>query len=441
LVVAALLGKTTLFPDSTPQATATQVSPPPATTPIQHVVVILKENRSFDNYFGSFPGADGATQGTLSNGQTVPLGQTPDPMPQDIGHAPGDWTTAYDGGAMDGFDTESGAISATGTDLAMTQMSESQIPDYWAYAKTYALGDHMFSDFKGASMANNLFEFAAQAGQFDAAMGHQSVYSTPHSQYGTKSPYPWGCDDPPDTFVWTIAQDNSQSAMFPCFPFRAMPNVLSDNGLSWRVYRGSADQQHNVLDALSQVRYNPALWSNNRPLKEFTSDASTGQLPAVSWIVSTQSDHPPQSACAGENEAISQVNAIMSGPDWSSTAIFMYWDEWGGFYDHVAPPQVDNVSYGFRVPLLVISPYTKVGTSANGGYISHTFYSFESILKFIEQNWSLPNLTPRDANANSMADMFDFSGTTRRPTLRLQKRSCTPLTAAEKKLAESRSYD
>jgi phospholipase C len=440
LVVAIGVGSDRMLGSGSGDAGADVVTPPPATTPIKHIVVIMKENRSFDNYFGSFPGADGATTGTLSNGQTVPLGRTPDPMPQDLGHSPKDWAKAYDNGALDGFDKENGAIAKDGTDLAMTQMTESQIPAYWAYAKRYGLGDHMFSDFKGASMANNLFVFAAQAGQYSNAMGNRSVIANPVSQFGKKSPAPWGCDDPPDTFVWTIASDDSKSPMFPCFPFQAMPNVLSDNGLDWRVYRATGDQPHNALSAIAGVRYDSNLWSNIQPLSHFTSDAGAGSLPAVSWLVSAHSEHPPESACAGENETVSEVNSIMNGPDWSSTAIFIFWDEWGGFYDHVSPPQPDNISYGFRVPLLVISPYTAVGSSPDGGNVSHTFYSFESILKFIEVNWTLPSLTPRDAGANSPMDMFDFTAPPRPPLIQTQ-RTCPTLTQAEKQLAKTRYFD
>ena len=414
--------------------------PGTAQTPIQHVVIILKENRSFDEYFGKFPGANGATTGKLSNGQTVNLAPTPDPMPQDIDHSPEGWATAYDNGKMDGFDEEDGAITSSGQDLAMTQMSQSQIPNYWSYANTYGLGDDMFSGFKGASLANNLFTFAAQAGQYDSAVGNKTVYSLPHSQYPPSLPVPWGCDNAPDTVVTMEASNGSLSSVFPCFDFPTVPDMLTKYGVSWNVFRRTATSPHNSLDAIQQDRLDPAAWSHVLPISQFDVEAKAGTLPNVSYIIPTNTEHPPSSACAGENETVSEVNALMHGADWSSSAVVIYWDEWGGFYDHVAPPQADYVSYGFRVPLLVISPFTKVGSSSNGGYISHDFYSQESVAKMIEDMWDLPTLTPRDANASDLFDFFDLSAAPR-PKLILTKRACPSYTRAELHLIRTANPD
>jgi hypothetical protein len=138
----------------------------------------------------------------------------------------------------------------------------------------------------------------------------------------------------------------------------------------------------------------------------------------VSWLVTgAGSEHPPNTACLGENWTVTQLNAIMNGPDWNSTAIFITWDDFGGFYDHVPPPQVDGFGLGMRVPLLIISPYAKAG------YISHTQYEFASILKFIETRFGLPPMATRDANANDMTDSFDFTQTPRAPLI-LQTRTC-----------------
>jgi phospholipase C len=130
----------------------------------------------------------------------------------------------------------------------------------------------------------------------------------------------------------------------------------------------------------------------------------------------------------------------MSGPEWSSTAIVVYWDEWGGFYDHVPPPQVDNVSFGFRVPLIVISPWTKRGPGSDGGSISSMFYSQSSILKLVEDNWALPSLDPRDAGSNDMMDFFDFSQVPKDPLI-LSQRTCSRLTKAEQLLLASEDPD
>ena len=405
------------------------------TTPIKHVVFIQKENRSFDEYFGQFPGANGATTGKMSNGTTVTLAQTPDPMPNDIDHSPGAWARAYALGKMNGFDREFGAFSSTGQPLAYSQMSESQIPNYWQYARTYALGDNMFANFKGASFANTLFMTAGQAGEFDSTLHNRSVFHVPQSP--SIPPLPtWGCDNPPDTYVEMLGPSNTVTQKRPCFNFNSMPQELQANGISWRFYadRNAPSWVHVSVDALAPVRFDPAKWSNVVSLSQLYTDAANGTLPAVSWVEGDHSEHPPSSACQGENESVQMINAIMNGPDWASTAIVISYDEWGGFYDHVAPPQPSYVSYGFRVPLLVISPYTKVGSSSNGGYISHTLYSFASVLKFIEVNWSLPSLGARDATSNDMTDLFDFAAP-QRPALLLQQRTCPGVTPAIQNLA------
>jgi phospholipase C len=410
-----------------------------STTAIQHVVVILKENRSYDSYFGQFPNAAGSTTGTMSNGTIVDLTQhpTPEPLNHDIGHSLSDFNTAYDGGKLDKFDLEKNAIF-NGVNNAYTQMSESQIPNYWQYARTYALADNLFSDYKGSSFGNNLFFYAAQSGREDPALAFRGVLGLPKPPKGQSLNTWWGCDDPVGTTVQMLGSDGTKAKVFPCFGFQGLPNILAANGVSWKVYAPLGDHSnlHNVLDAISPVRNDPALWGNDVALSNFVNDAANGTLPDVSWVATTQTEHPTQLACTGENETVSYVNAVMNGPLWSSTAIFVVWDEWGGFYDHVPPPQIDNYSYGFRVPMLIISPWTKYGVSSNGGYVEHTFLSHSSILKFIEDNWGLPALTARDAGANNIMDAFDFTQTPK-PTLTLTSRTCPALTAAQQASANS----
>jgi phospholipase C len=425
-----------------PSGSADRTGRPAATTPIKHVVILMKENRSFDSYFGRFPGADGATTGKLSNGTTVSLTRTPDPAPNDINHNGDSWQAAYDGGKMDGFDQEAGAYTASGRQLAYSQMRRRQIPNYWAYAKHYGLGDRFFADWKGPSFGNNLYSVAAQAGQYDSSQGNRIPYFIPVSNFVPRLS-PWGCDSPPDTVVTMMSTvGDRMGEAFPCFNFPSLPNTLQNHGMSWDFYGAPGDQgyAHNALDALSSVRNNQAMWSHVRPIASFAKAASAGSLPAVSWIASAQNEHPPYSACDGENETVSFMNALMKGPDWRSTAVFIYWDEWGGFYDHVPPPQINAVSYGFRVPFIVISPWTAVGSSADGGVISHTLYSQASVLKFVEDNWRLPSLTPSDGSANDVMDMFDFHAP-RKPKLILSTRKCRQLSRAERRLGHTRPTD
>jgi phospholipase C len=407
-------------------------------TPIRHVVFILKENRSFDSYFGQFPGANGATTGKMSDGTVIDLTQhpTPEPLNHDIRHNYADFRVAYDHGANDGFDLEQNAIYH-GVNNAYTQMREGQIPNYWQYARTYGLGDNTFSDYRGNSFGNNLFSIAAQSGRYDPTLHFRGVNGIPQPPRGESLNTWWGCDDPVGTTVKLLGSDGSRSSAFPCFSFEALPNKLAAEGISWKVYApiGQRGNTHNVLGAISSARYDPNLWANDVPLSGFTSDALNGRLPSVSWVVSTQTEHPVQLACDGENESVGYINAIMNGPDWSSTAIFIIWDEWGGFYDHVPPPQPDNYSYGFRVPLLVISPYVRYGPGSNGGYVNTTFFSQSSILKFIEDNWGIDPLTPRDAGSNNMMDFFDFSQVPK-PKLILTQHSCPLLSPAQQAAAD-----
>jgi phospholipase C len=439
LVVASVGVRLAAGPSTALGAPTAAVAQP--TTPIEHVVVIFKENRSYDNYFGRFPGGDGATHATKHDGTVVTLAETPDSVPRDPGHGPDAFRIAYDGGKMDRFDLERNAYSKTGEPLVLSQMYPGDIPNYWAYASHYAIADRFFAAWKGASFTNNLYEMAAQAGIYDPTLNGRTVYTIPKSPTGTRFRY-WGCDSPSDTYVRMLnPTTNKLTSMFPCFNFPALPNLLSNNGVSWHFYNTTGVQTvHNPLDALKPVRYDSQLWSKVVPTNQFLTDAANGTLPGMSWIVGSQLEHPPASTCKGENQTVSYVNAIMNGPDWSSTAIFVVWDEWGGFYDHVPPPQIDAISYGFRVPLIAISPYTKGGSLADGGSVSSTMYSHESILKFIEDNWGLPSMTPADARANDMMDMFDFSRTPA-PKLVLPMRTCPSLTTAAKHLLRTRPPD
>ncbi len=173
-----------------------------------------------------------------------------------------------------------------------------------------------------------------------------------------------------------------------------------------------------------------SLWDQHVVATEqFIQDAQNGQLPAVSWVVTKSglSEHPPASVCLGENWTVEQLNALMQGPEWNSTVVFLTWDDFGGFYDHVAPPVVDNFGFGPRVPLLIISPWVKPGL------ITHTTLEFSSVLKFIEQRFDLDPLTQRDQNANDLTGVFDFHQDPL-PPLILDTRQCGTGANAEIKL-------
>lgn len=417
VAVLGLVGLCGLMSSRTPVPRARSEALPADISVIQHVVFIIKENRTFDNYFGAYPGADGATSGTISTGQVIPLGPSPDYTgPYDPEHGYGSALEAMDGGKMDRFDLLYDG-NVNGNYLAYTQLNQASIPNYWSYAQNFVLGDRMFSSIHSDSFTNHLYTVAAQD---NGAIELRTPGVLPNGSG-------WGCDDPVGTNALLMDDEGDLSSEFPCWDFQTLADSLQNAGISWKFYAplpGTRGYNFSTLNAINHIR-NTSLWTTNVVSStQFASDALSGNLPAVSWLVTGYgSEHPHGSAvCIGENWSVAQLNAIMQGPDWNSTAIFLTWDDFGGFYDHVYPPNVDLLGLGPRVPLLIISPYAKPG------YISHTQYEFSSVLKFVEERFGLPFLTQRDANANDMTDSFDFTQSPL-PPLVLQPRSC-PIPAA-----------
>lgn len=333
---------------------------------IQHVVFIIKENRTFDNYFGAFPGANGATSGPISTGQVIPLGHSPDfTYPQDPEHDFGSAQVGTDGGKMDHFDLI-GDGNVNGNFLAYTQMQQADIPNYYAYAQNFVLADNMFSSIKGDSFTNHLYTVAAQD----------------NGAIGLKQPHPtgnpgWGCDDSPNNLAPLMDAQGNLSLEFPCWDFQTLADSLQNAGVSWKFYAPPAGQvgyNFSTLDAINHIRNGPLWTTNIANYTQFPTDAAAGNLPAFSWLVNgTENDHPfGTGTCNSENWAVNQINAIMQGPDWDSTVIFMTWDDFGGFYDHVPPPTLDQFGLGPRVPLIIISPYSQNGLARAGLHHAHT---------------------------------------------------------------------
>lgn len=397
---------------ASPTATASAPAVPGDMTVIQHIVFIMKENRSFDNYFGTYPGANGATTAPISTGQTITLGHTPDVTPRDIaGHGWYDYTSGWDGGKLDMFDVIPGG-SLNEDYLALTQLQQADIPNYWTYAQKFVLSDNTFTSVRGATFPNHLYMVAAQSG---------GDFLNPLQ--GNKTPNAWGCDSPAGTVSRTLdTATGLVTAPFPCYDFQTLADSLETAGISWKFYApkaGTSGYTFSALNAINHIRNGP-LWTSNVVLdSQFITDVQNGTLPAVSWLVtgSPSNEHPPESTCVGENWTVNQLNALMNSPEWNSTAVFLAWDDFGGFYDHVNPPVNDTFGLGPRAPMLIISPY------AQPGYISHTQYEFSSVLKFIEERFGIPPLTSRDAGANDTTDSFNF-GQTPLPPLILSTRSC-----------------
>lgn len=364
---------------------------------LQHTVFLIKENRTFDHYFGLFPGTDGATSGVISTGATTPLVHVTDPA--QLTGLCNSWDCALqamDGSKMDGFDLINGS-----TMNAYTQLQQQDIPNYWALAGHFVLADQYFTSVHGPSLPNELFSIAAQSG---------GVIDD-GSNYGAGV----ACDGTPAELVTLIDSGGNRTQVSPCFDFPILADSLAGAGISWTFYGGVP----NVFSTVRHIRNGPAWLQNFASSDQFLTDAVAGNLPAVSWLSAPAAadEHPPADWCIGENWAVQALNAVMQGPNWNSTVVFITWDDFGGLYDHVFPPQVDQFGLGPRVPLLIISPY------ARAGYISHTIYEHSSILKFVETRYALRPLTARDAAANDMLDSFDFHQQPQAPLL-LQTRQC-----------------
>jgi phospholipase C len=368
-----------------------------ARTPIHHIVFIVKENRSYDNLYGLFPGGDGTRIGHTADGRVVPLRRLQD-VQTDLQHNHHAAVTDIAGGAMNGFSTVPDKDGKK-TMLAYTTALPGQLPAYWGWAKRYELLDHTFSS-------------ADAAGSVDGP------------NYGVEN---WGCDGPVNLLVPVIRRGELVHVR-PCFKIDSIGAQLTRRGIPWSEY-GPPENGHGygwvAYDAVKPIRESPSYARHVYPLGWLPSDLEQNYLAAVTWIVPpyNRSDHPGgASLCEGENWTVDLINRIMRLPDWRDTAIVLTWDEWGGFYDHVPPPQPDRFGLGVRVPMLIISPWAKRG-------VGHTTYDFTSVLKFIDENFGMPVLSERERRANSIRNAFQFSHPLPRWTAPM--RTCPPVSAAE----------
>jgi phospholipase C len=403
-------------------AGAPAVTPPPvATAPlsrqgvtpsraskITHIVLLVQENRSFDNFFATFPGADGATSGKMHNGKTIPL-KKHNLSSLDISHDSQTFQTDYDGGKMDGFDQ---SLFIHSTQKAGTYpyqyVNPTQIQPYWTMAQQYALLDHMFQT-QGSGSFTAHQDLIAGATAIDAK---DSIIDTPSGS-------PWGCDAPAGTRTSLITTKGvilRGKGPFPCwtYPTGTLRDVLDAKGVSWRYYvppykANTPGGDWNAFAAIDAVRHGPE-WQNNISIPEsnILNDIPNHKLAAVSWVIPDQfnSDHPADNhrPFTGPAWIASIVNAIGQSEYWNSTAIIVVWDDWGGFYDHEPPAFFDDAGgLGFRVPCIVISPYIHAGT------ISHTQFEFGSILRFVENTFGLASMGTTDARAKSIGVIFHFN--------------------------------
>ena len=420
-----------------------------ARSKIQHVVVIMQENRSFDSYFGTYPGADGLPRQNGQFSACIPdpaTGRCVAPFHDSADkngggpHGQVDATADINGGKMDGFiasaekgrrrcaDPNNPACTNGNVDV-MGYHDAREIPNYWTYAQDFVLQDHMFEPNASWSLPEHLFmvsEWSAKCSTANDPMSCMNALQSP--------------GNPPDFGGGKNAPD---------YAWTDLTYLLHKNNVSWRYYvEGGAepdcqDASSVSCRAVAQGPKTPGIWNplpyfdtvkqdgqltDITDVSNFYAAAKNGTLPQVSWITPSgeHSEHPPALVSAGQAWVTGLVNAVMQGPDWSSTAIFVSWDDWGGFYDDVVPPTVDENGYGLRVPGLVVSPY------ARQGYIDHQTLSHDAYVKLIEDLFlGGQRLDPKTdgrpdprpsvrENASQLGDLladFDFTQSPRAPVV------------------------
>jgi phospholipase C len=357
---------------------------------IKHIVIIIQENRTVDNLFNGFPGIDTAQSGLDSHGNTIQLVKRPLFQRGGADHNHTAFETAYDQGKMDGFDLVPNNRHIA--DYSYSYTDPADVVAYWQMAQKYVIGDRMFQSNSGPSFPAHLYLIASQ-----------SPFAAENPTAGT-----WGCDAPPGTTVKALNSSGQEYVYgFPCFDFQTIGDELDAQGISWRYYAPTAAAPWSIYDAIKHIRYGADWNTDIAAFAKYTpaQDFATGNMASVTWVVphGFDSDHPNPVGDHGPQWVSSLVNAIGEGPDWSTTAIFIVWDDWGGWYDHAAPKQLDVYGLGLRVPVIVISPYGREG------YISHVDHEFGSIMRFTEETFDLPTLAAADQRADDLLDCFDFS--------------------------------
>jgi len=362
-------------------------------------VFLIKENRTFDNLFGTFPGVNGAASAN-DDGTIRPLVRGTDGrLPGDLPHCYVCALQAWNYGRMDGFDQ--GGLT---TKWAFTRLHRTQLPNYWHWAKQFVLADNFFASAQGPSFPNHLYSIAAQSGG--------AVDNPRRTGFSSNT---FGCDAPQQQKVEVVDSEGDVRFIRPCFDFKTEGDLLDAAHIPWAYYAATEVQKGYIWSAYSAIRRyreHPLRWERHMfSVDQVIRDIRQDALPPVTWITPRfeLSEHPEYNFCHGENWSTKVINAIMRSDLWEDTAIFLTWDDYGGFYDHVPPPQVDRFGFGFRVPLMVISPYAKEG------HIDHRLGEFSSVLRFIEDNWSLSLLTHRDRRARNLSYDFDFDREPRAP--------------------------
>jgi len=362
-------------------------------SPIRYVLVLVKENHTFDNYFTGFPGAESAATAKLSNGTTITRKAAPAELMKDICHSNTCGQDAYAGGKMNGFD-------ARDTVRPFYFYSEQQIPNYWQYARNFVLADHYFSATLGPSTPGHTVFWTGQSLSLDNAKCTKDGGACSGR----------GCLAGKDVKITSYDPDTcSTKSVAPCFDVPSLTDHLP-KGFTWSNYGGTLPHM------IKSVTSDPGYATHFRKQTELVSDLEAGKIANLTighlWS-GDESEHPDAHPCAGENFTVDIVNAAMKLPQWKEMAIVVTWDDWGGWYDHVAPPvkKCANgkiMQGGFRLPAIVISPYAKKG------FVLKTPLEQASVPRLVEELWGMDFMTKRDKHARdgvvgSMMSAFDFA--------------------------------
>ena len=377
---------------------------PPGFTKIQHIVIIVQENRTVDNLFNGFPGANTVRSGKDSHGKTIVLKNSPLEVPYDPRHEHADFLTDYNGGSMNGFDKavvnpNPGYTAPPDAPYGIVPHTESA--PYFHLAERFTFADEMFQTNQGPSFPAHQYLIS---GSSVPQTGSPESVAENVVDYG-QGQNNGGCDSPPGATVLLIdSQGNEGNPIFPCLERQTLPDLLDANHIGWRYYTPNPNFLWTGIDAIHHLRYGSDWADVSVPETNVLRDISNGNLPAVSWVVPTaaNSDHAGSQSNTGPSWVASVVNAIGASSYWDSTVIFVTWDDWGGWYDHVAPKIVNSYELGLRVPLIVVSPYAKTA------YVSHVPHEFGSLLRFVEERYGLQSLGYTDARSDDLSDCFDF---------------------------------
>jgi phospholipase C len=379
----------------------------PLSPTIQHVVIIVQENRTPDNLFHGLPNADIADFGVNSKGERIPLTPIPLRNTYDLDHSHEGFLAMYHKGKMDGADHVS-----CGPDCPphpqFRYVDPSDVAPYLELAKHYTFADRMFQTNQGPSFPAHQFIISGTS----APTAHSDWFaaenvSGPFAR-GLRSFLTTGCAGQGQSVALINPSGKETQTVPPCFEHPTLMDLLDPQNISWRYYTIGASWENALWtapNAIRHLRFGPG-WNNVIPSPtQILTDVANGQLPNVSWVIPSgqNSDHARANLGSGPSWVAAVVNSIGNSPYWFSTAIFIVWDDWGGWYDHVAPPIYNSYEYGFRVPLIVVSPYAKAH------FVSHKRHDFGSILRFIEENFSLPTLGYADSRADDLSDCFDYT--------------------------------